>query len=237
MSSVIYRFRVADTPLYEYEVPLEPAASDICEDAAKPAWTELAFHQCANCTLTSQDYPHCPVAIRLPSLIEMANGLNSYDCIAVEVQVSERRIIQETTAQRALSSLLGLVMATSDCPHMVYLRPMARFHLPLASEEETEYRAASMYLLAQYYLHRQGRQVDLTLSGLTKIYHELQQVNMALADRIRAASSQDTARNAIVLLDIFAKVIPYSIEGAMQEFQHLFDGYLKALEDDAGQGG
>ena len=230
MSSVIYRFRVADTSLYEYEVSLEPPKPDARKDVSQPTWTKLAFHQCANCTLSSDDHPYCPVAVRLPSLVDMANRLHSYDRITVEVELRERRIIQETTAQRAVSSLLGLVMATSECPHMVYLRPMARFHLPLASEEETEYRAASMYLLAQYYLHREGRSVDLTLKGLTKIYRELQRVNMALADRIRAASSQDTARNAIVLLDIFAKVVPYSIEGSMQEFQHLFAAYLTALK-------
>jgi len=160
----------------------------------------------------------------------MADKLNSYDRIVVDVELRGRRIIQETTAQRALSSLLGLVMATSDCPHMAFLRPMARFHLPMASEEETEYRAVSMYLLAQYFLHREGHTVDLTLDGLTKIYQELQRVNMALADRIRAASHQDTAGNAIVLLDVFAKVVPYSIEDAMQEFQHLFDPYLKAFK-------
>jgi hypothetical protein len=32
------------------------------------------------------------------------------------------------------------------------VKPMARFHLPLASEEETIYRATTMYLLAQYFL-------------------------------------------------------------------------------------
>jgi len=171
------------------------------------------------------------VAVRLPPLIEMANHLRSYDRITVEVEISERRVIQETTAQRALSSLLGLVMATSDCPNTVYLRPMARFHLPLASEEETEYRAASMYLLAQYFLHREGHAVDWTLSGLTKIYHELQRVNIAMADRIRAASGQDTATNAIVLLDIFAKGVPYTIEDSMKEFQYLFAAYLNAPQE------
>lgn len=235
MSSVIYRFRTADTSLYEYTISVEPEKMDHSEDACNPAWAELTFHQCPNCTLSSRNYSHCPVAIRLPPLIEMANKLNSYDRIMVDVELSERRIIQETTAQRALSSLLGLVMATSECPHMAYLQPMARFHLPLASEEETEYRAVSMYLLAQYYRNRQGHAVDFSLTGLTKIYQELQRVNMALADRIRAASSQDTARNAIVLLDMFAKVVPYSVEEAMQEFKHLFVAYLEAPDDNEQQ--
>ena len=37
-------------------------------------------------------------------------------------------------------------MALSGCPVLEQLKPMARFHLPFASVEETIYRAASMYL-------------------------------------------------------------------------------------------
>lgn len=230
MASVIYRFRMPDASLYEYEVAVDNNNPDFNhgDDTSRPAWTKLAFHQCPNCILNTRDHPFCPVAVRLPPLIEMANHLHSYDRITVEVDIGERRVIQETTAQRALSSLLGLVMATSDCPHTVYLQPMARFHLPLANAEETEYRAASMYLLAQYFLHREGHDVDWTLSGLTKIYRELQRVNIALANRIRAASNQDTATNAVVLLDLFAKGVPYTIEDSLEDLRTLFTSYLNA---------
>lgn len=72
--------------------------------------------------------------------------------------------------QRGLSSLLGLILATRDCTYTRYFRPMARFHLPLASEEETIYRAASMYLLAQYLRANDGKQVDINLTRSAEIY-------------------------------------------------------------------
>ena len=59
-------------------------------------------------------------------------------------------------------------MATSGCPHMDFFKPMARFHLPLANAEETVYRATSMYLLAQYFLQREGKEADMELEGLKK---------------------------------------------------------------------
>ncbi len=55
----------------------------------------------------------------------------------------------ETTAQQAMSSVLGLIMATAGCPWTDRLRPMARFHLPFASEAETVYRSVCMFLLAR----------------------------------------------------------------------------------------
>ena len=36
----------------------------------------------------------------------------------------------------------GLIMATAGCPWTDRLRPMARFHLPFATEAETVYRDA-----------------------------------------------------------------------------------------------
>ena len=57
--------------------------------------------------------------------------------------------MRETSAQQAMSSVLGLIMATSGCPWTDRLRPMARFHLPFASEAETLYRSVGMFLLAR----------------------------------------------------------------------------------------
>jgi Domain of unknown function (DUF6901) len=227
MSHVIYRFRTGDAAVCEHEVAVDDAGIDVGVLTVRPpAWATLAFHQCPNCPLNVNDNPLCPVAVRLPGVITIANKLRSYDHVTVEVESGGRRIIQETTAQRALSSLLGLLMATSGCPHSSYLRPMARFHLPLANEEETAYRAVSMYLLAQYFRHHDGNAADMTLSGLTRIYRELQIVNIALADRMRAASGEDSAVNAVVLLDLFAKGIPYIIEDSLAELKTPFGAYF-----------
>ena len=48
-----------------------------------------------------------------------------------------------------MSSVLGLIMATAGCPWTDRFRPMARFHLPFASEAETVYRSVCMFLLAR----------------------------------------------------------------------------------------
>ena len=34
--------------------------------------------------------------------------------------------------------------------------------------------------------------------------------------------------NAVVILDVFAKALPYTIEESLQEIRHLFDVYLDA---------
>jgi hypothetical protein len=191
-----------------------------------PAWTALTFEQCRNCPLAADDHPHCPAALSVMKLVSGCAGMFSYTDVHVTVTTPERITSGNTTLQRAISSLLGLSMSTSGCPHTVFFKPMARFHLPLAGEEETIYRATSMYMLAQYFLIKDGREPDTDLSGLVDIYQAMQVVNTAMAKRLRAASDKDAAVNAIVNLDLFAKAMPYSVEESLEEIRYLFTPYL-----------
>src|ERR1700738_2675583 len=117
--------------------------------ASPPFWTALAFNQCANCPLDAVDHPHCPAALQMASAVDLLKALVSFDTVGVTVTQAERTIYAETTAQQAMSSVLGLIMATAGCPWADRFRPMARFHLPFASEMETVYRSISMFLLAR----------------------------------------------------------------------------------------
>jgi hypothetical protein len=197
---------------------------------ALPSWTKLDFHQCPNCPLTPETHPHCPLAAHLVNVVERFEGLVSYSEIQVDIMSAERFITQETTVQRGMSSLMGLVMAMSGCPHMAFFKPMARFHLPFASAEETVYRATSMYLLAQYFLRKEGHQADLDLTGLREIYNNIEVVNVAVAKRLRTATEADSAINAIILLDIYTKAIPVVIEESLEEIRYLFAPFFKEAE-------
>ncbi|WP_275096697.1 DUF6901 family protein [Sedimenticola hydrogenitrophicus] len=190
-----------------------------------PEWTELGFQQCPLCPLTGPNHPHCPVALGLADIAHRFDTIVSYDEIDLEVVTRERRVTQQTTAQRAISSLLGLIIATSGCPHTAYFKPMARFHLPLASEENTIYRAAGMYLLAQFFLRKEDSVSDPGLTGLRRIYENLHQVNLHIARRLKSATLTDSSVNAIVLLDSFTSTLPYVIEDHLDEITYLFTAY------------
>ena len=193
-----------------------------CPDAL-PEWAELDFHQCPHCPLSGTTHTHCPLAMNLVNIIKHLDILCSYHQVRVKVIMKNRTITQDTTIQKGVSSLMGLVIATSGCPHTTFFKPMARFHLPLADEEETISRAASMYLLSQYFLKNEGKPADFDLKGLMEIYDNMHTVNTTVAKRLRAASKTDSAVNAIILLDVFTYVLPFSIEAYLQEIKYLFD--------------
>jgi hypothetical protein len=191
-----------------------------------PVWTELGFHKCPHCPLKTPEHLSCPLAAHLVDVVRRFEDLVSYNIIKLTVITQERTVFQETTAQRAISSLMGLISATSGCPHTVFLRPMARFHLPLASEDETIYRATSMYLLAQYFKKKQGHYPDIEFKGLKELYKKIEIVNQNIAKRLKAASDTDSTVNAIIFLDVYAKAVPFVIQDSLEGIRYLFKHFF-----------
>jgi hypothetical protein len=213
---------VIDLRLHEKTLDL---LNDIPENL--PPWTKINFHQCPHCLLNIQEHAHCPIAVHMVKIIELLKSLLSYEEIHVDIITPQRRVSRDTSAQKAVSSLMGLIMATSGCPHMEFFKPMARFHLPLASIEETIYRATSMYLLAQYFLQKEGKKADMELEGLKNIYRNIKIINESMAGRLRAISDKDVALNSLVILDIFAQTLPFAIEESLEDVRYLFSSYFR----------
>lgn len=222
--NIRYRFLFLNGREEIVEVKIDKLSMESLPDnsGTPPDWCRLDFHQCPNCPLQVESHPYCPLAARLVKLMAAYREVASFDEVEMEVTTPERIVTKRTTAQRAVSSLMGLVMATSGCPHMAFLKPMARYHLPLATEEETIFRAASTYLLAQYFRHKHALSTDFDMVDLKKIYGEIRIVNVAMTSRLRTVIAQDSAVNAVILLDIFAKTLPYSIEDSLEDIRYLF---------------
>ncbi len=191
-----------------------------------PSWTDLGFHKCSHCPLDPQQVKSCPLAASLVNMVQYFDGLKSFFRVNLEVLMEGKKISQETTVQKAVSAMMGLVSAVSGCPHLAFFKPMAYFHYPMADKENTIYRASSMYLLAQYFLAKDGKEHELDLKGLNRIYKNVSIVNSSMADRIREASETDSAINALVTLDIYAKTAPLYIDSSLKHLKNLFSSYF-----------
>lgn len=219
--SIRYRFTLQTGRQEVFDLHIDRASLELQRAQPQPAppWTKLEFHRCPNCPLSAEQHPLCPAAAKLADVVPRFEPLLSYDTVRLEVETEERSISGETSAQQALSSMLGLIMATSGCPHTGFLKGMARFHLPLASEDETLFRSVATYLLVQYLRERAGAAPDRELRGLQHIYAELRLVNAAFTKRLRAAGRADATLNALVLLDVFAILVPSAVEESLVELE------------------
>jgi hypothetical protein len=205
VTSYRYTFDFEDGTSRGFEVWLNPDSLELIPDTRKnpPEWIALDHHQCSNCPLTPEDSPHCPIARNLVGVIEAFAETISFEKVKVTVQVDHgRRYIKETTAQEGVSSLLGIYMVASGCPVLGKLRPMVGIHLPFMTPEEATYRTVSMYLFAQYFLHRKGVETDWDLHHLKDFLEEARIANRDFCQRLRSVGISDVSLNALNILSL-----------------------------------
>ena len=226
-----YHFRTEDGTDAVFVVELDPETLQLPDPGPDlPDWTRLDFRQCPNCPLDPMDRSHCPAAAHLHRLVLTFNHLVSYSRGEVEVVTSERTFVQNVSMQQGIGTLMGLIMATSGCPLLVFFRPMARFHLPFATHDETVFRAASAYLLADHFHTRDtGQEPDRDMKGLGRIYEEVHVLNGAMVNRIRAAARTDVSVNAVIHLDMFALMLPLQLGLQLSPVRRYFKPYLDSL--------
>jgi hypothetical protein len=221
-----YRFKFGDGTEKVFAIELDPETLELQQKPVepKPEWAKLKFNQCENCPL-GKEVEYCPVAVNLATVVDTFQTFASFEPVHVVVETKERTYSKETTLQKSLSAIIGVYMVTSNCPIMDKLRPMSQFHLPFASSMETFYRSVSMYLTAQFFLMRQGKEPDWDLKKLVDLYHAISMVNKGMAERLRQASEKDANVNAMVILHSFGDGVPYFVEGGLEEIEHLFAVY------------
>jgi hypothetical protein len=220
-----YHFTFSDGNTKDYEIILAPDTLSLIreDDDRTPAdWTRLDSDQCQCCPLTPESHPLCPIAVNIMELVENFKDVFSYHDCTVMCETQERAYVKNTSVMEGLSAIFGVIMATSDCPVMEFLKPMARFHLPFSTIEETTVRTASMYLLAQYFKYKDQNGMKFDFAILEKHYAEVQLVNEGLLKRIKGVSSEDADKNAIITLHSLSQFLSMEIDYSLGGLESVF---------------
>lgn len=220
-----YSFRFEDGSTKKFVLSLDPSTITIVRPdvGPKPDWTRLDYHQCACCTLHKSTHPDCPIAVNIAELVnEFRDAISSDNCM-VQCITPERIYLKKTAIQEGLFSILGIIMATSNCPIMNFFKPMARFHLPFSTLDETIFRSTSIYLLRQYFEYKRGKTPDLELSQLDKHYARVQEVNHGILKRTENVAKKDADKNAIIILNALAQMFAVEIGDGLNSIEYLFN--------------
>jgi hypothetical protein len=222
-----YQFQFVNGHIKDYRIALDPDTLSLIPTdsvSAPPEWVGLTYKQCRGCPLEANSHSHCPIALNIMELVESFKSVFSYHDCTVVCETAERTYSKKTSVMEGLSAIFGVIMATSDCPVMEFLKPMARFHLPFATIEETTMRTASMYLLAQYFKYKDQPEIKFDFKTLEKHYARVQQVNEGLLARINSISSEDADKNAIVTLHSLSQFLSMEIDYSLSGLEYIFAG-------------
>lgn len=219
--NVNYQFVLEGRAPVEFRVTDRPANTS---QASLPAWTKLEHCQCSNCPLKPADSTRCPAAIEILPVVTEFQAEDAYQKVSVTVQDEHRTYSKSTTLEEALRSLLGLKMATSGCPVLSELKPMAIHHLPFASSDEFIMRSVSHYLLQQYLAKRNDEEPDWDLKGLVARNQRLQLVNQALWQRIHSVCQGDSNLKALLNFFSMASSVSFSLESQLRKLEAKMKG-------------
>ncbi|MCG8672445.1 MAG: hypothetical protein MI867_23775 [Pseudomonadales bacterium] len=204
---------------YEIEINAENLEHAAPSDTP-PDWAKLEFNKCSNCPLSAEEHPTCPLASRVAPLFDFPIH-SAHEDVSVKVTKDTVTINADTSVQEAYRSLVGLIMATSGCPHTAFFKPMAWFHLPFSDQEETMFRACASFLLYQFFNPADPGERSY-FSDLEAVYTNIHTVNLEIAKRLKAADATSSTLNAIVVLDIFAESMLPKIRDSLRDLAFLF---------------
>ncbi|WP_404363085.1 DUF6901 family protein [Marinobacter sp.] len=220
--NVSYNFKLQDGRTSEFRITDQPVRVVASEQL--PKWTRLDHCQCSNCPLSTSSHTHCPAAVEMLPVVEAFKDEDAYQKVDVKVVDDRRSYQKETSLEEALRSLLGLKMATSGCPVLAELKPMAVHHLPFASSDEFIMRSVSHYLLQQYFEKRSHREPDWELKGLVERNQRLQLVNQALWQRIHSVCQGDSNLKALLNFFSMASSVSFSLESQLRKLSTKIQG-------------
>jgi hypothetical protein len=196
---ICYLLQLEDGSEWRYLVDIHrPQQASVHNQESHPDWTRLGFQQCDNCPYQESEVVYCPAALDFAGIAQHFANTASIARADVWVYTRQRSYFKNCDMQNILRSLFGLLMASGACPVLSRLKPLAEFHLPFATLQETVHRMAGTYLIRQYQKKQDGEgEPDWQLTGLQALYRELKTVNLALMRRLRQASRDDANINAI----------------------------------------
>lgn len=225
-----YKFQMEDGTSTQFKVELEPDTLYLINEGLDnpPEWCRLDFKQCPCCPLQLETDPYCPIALNICELVAKFKDIYSYHNCTVICATADRTYSKETSVMEGLSSIFSIIMATSKCPVMDFFRPMARFHLPFATIEETMIRAASMFLLEQYFEYKRGLIKEFDLASLENRYALVQEINEGVLERVRSLGSEDADKNAMVTLHSLSQLLATEIDYNLTELEYMFTDSAKA---------
>ncbi|MBF0102301.1 MAG: hypothetical protein HQK77_15475 [Desulfobacterales bacterium] len=221
---IYYEFRIKNERLKLFKINLDLQTISLIPVPQHnvPDWCRLNYCQCECCPLDKSSRLFCPIAVNIAHLVEEFKDMISHQTCIVRCMTPERTYQKKTTIMEALSSIFGIIMATSNCPIMEFLKPMARFHLPFATVEEQMVRSLSLYLLGEYFENKDKSEIHFDTKKFDQHYQKVMILNKGFISRIKAVAKKDADVNAIYILHSISELLTSEIKFRLNLIEPIF---------------
>ena len=215
--TITYLFVLEDGSEHRFDVQIDRWRSAAPASGELLAWTALEENQCPHCPLPRTAGAVCPAAADLVPIVARFSALASFVRAEVRVITPEREVRKLTDIQTALSGLMGLILASSGCPILGRLRPLAQTHLPFAPHTELLYRVVAMHVFGCFL-----RGEPASLASLRQFFSDIDVLNRAFIARLRVAAQNDASWNALLRLHVGTERVSLQLDEGLEEIRRWF---------------
>lgn len=220
----IYEINFENGNRYRREMVIDRIDGKLIEEESIPdelkEFALLDFCKCEHCPYSSNDFKYCPVFQNIANVISEFKNNDPHEIIEAKVFIENKTVVMKGELQVALTSLIGLLMASSECEYFDFLKPMVKTHQPFSSYEETLIRVVSLYFLDRFL---RGHTLDWDIKELKKEYQSLEKVNAGILARIKSIrGGVEVEREAVLILDSFIKNFSWEYELNLDDVKEFF---------------
>lgn len=231
--NISYEIKLADGQQYNIDIDIDRTyRPDSSLNDSHADWTLLESNRCPHCPLPSEQHRYCPAAVDIENIARQFGDTLSIERADVWVHMDKRDYFKNCDAQTWINSLFGLILASSGCPLLSKLKPLAHIHLPFATLDETIRRLVGTYLINQYLVFREASgKPDWELKGVAELYRRLKEVNIHLMRRMREASSEDATVNAMQTFVSISSMVEMGMDDILTRLPRLLKGEVPPDEE------
>lgn len=220
----IFKFKLKDGKSFEHKVEIDFETKTLINASETPKslfqFTDLKHHQCENCPLKENEFSECPVARNMISPFDEFKDLSSFEEVELEVSFTERNYHKKVPIQKALETLLELVMISSPCPHFDFLKPTLVDYVPFLSSREFTIRCLKFYLLDHYLNFAQDGNPSFDI--LMDQFEELLKATEGLSKRVSHFENADTGKNAMVIFNALVMTFQFEYQDDFLHAREIF---------------
>lgn len=230
----IYEFNFPGGSKKTFTMDFDPVSHELLSKLnfrVIPGWTSLEYRKCPECPLDSEVFSYCPVAYNISGVMTSFGSLVSTEKCFVRCITYQRSYSRMTDVMTGLSSILSLIVFSSPCPYLEGMRPLARFHLPFFTPEESLVRVVSFHLLSQYFVHKKGGVPDHGLKKLNESFISLKMIQEGMMARTRGMFIGDACVNALHSFHVMIQFIGYELESVLECLEPFFGTFSPVYDD------
>ncbi|EQC49893.1 hypothetical protein M899_2615 [Bacteriovorax sp. BSW11_IV] len=219
-----YKISFANGEVYTKDIVIDNIDGTLVESEIIPKDLEemarLDFCKCTHCPYSEKEFKYCPVFRNITQVVNDFKNHNPHEVVTASVEFNGRKVETKDELHVPLTSLVGLLMASSECEYFDFLKPMAKTHQPFSTYEETLIRVVSFYFLNRFLC---GHTLDWNIQELRKQYQDLEKVNAGILERIKAIKDGAEAEaEAVLVLDSFIKNFSWEYELNLDDLKEFF---------------